>query len=77
MADIQNFAITRLTTVSATIPNFSIRYLFSDVHNSSRQLGNSFTGQDVAFFAQFTDAELEAAYRDMIFKLIQSKAALL
>lgn len=76
MADIQAFAITRLTTVSLTVPNFSIRYLFANVR-TGQQVGSSFTGQDAAFFAQFTDAELEQAYRDMIFALILKKAALL
>ncbi len=77
MADIQTLAITRLTTANISVPNFSIRYIFTDVHNSSRQLGSTFSGQDSAFFAQFTDAQLEDAYREMILKLIQSKAVLL
>lgn len=72
MADLANFSIVRNGSVTVSVPQFNIS---CDVIDSKTgALIRSLSGTFPASLANFTNAEKEQAFTDMIFQLILLKA---
>lgn len=72
MPDLQNFSITRNGSVSASIPQFTIKCDVTD--STTGMLIKSLSGTFPQSLSTFTTAQIEQAFRDMILQLLLIKA---
>lgn len=69
MPDYQNFSITRNGSVTGGIPRYTITC--NVVNSTSGALIRNFAVSFPGVLSQFTDDELDEAFKDLIMKLIE------